>query len=282
MTLTADGIAEGKRRGISEGTLKALGVESGQARFGGEPVPSWVFPYRANGSVVNRKIRSFDSQHTRQTKGGEQQFWNLDAVLAGDMAEVWITEGELDALSLIEAGTSMDAVLSVPNGAPAAAIEAPEETAKFGYVLDALDAGLARAKRYVIATDNDGPGRNLRDNLVQLLGPAKCWFTEFPTGVKDANDALMQWGLEDLRTWLADAKMEWPVTGVYRLSEMPEPPPLELWHPGFEEWEKKVLLAPHHAVGVHGQARPRQNHSGATNLVRGSQPLRYQGGVILG
>ena len=38
--------------------------------------------------------------------------------------------------------------------------------------------------------------------------------------------------------------LPWPVQGLYRLNEVPEPPPLTLWTPGFPEWENKVLLAP--------------------------------------
>jgi twinkle protein len=36
----------------------------------------------------------------------------------------------------------------------------------------------------------------------------------------------------------------WPVIGLYRLGDLPEPSPLTLWEPGFAEWESKVRLAP--------------------------------------
>jgi twinkle protein len=35
-----------------------------------------------------------------------------------------------------------------------------------------------------------------------------------------------------------------PIADIYRLSELPEPAPMALWQPGFEEWERKVILAP--------------------------------------
>jgi twinkle protein len=34
------------------------------------------------------------------------------------------------------------------------------------------------------------------------------------------------------------------VQGLYRMSDLPEPSPLTLWHPGFAEWDRKVMLAP--------------------------------------
>jgi hypothetical protein len=38
--------------------------------------------------------------------------------------------------------------------------------------------------------------------------------------------------------------LPWPIADIYRLSDLPEPAPMALWQPGFEEWERKVILAP--------------------------------------
>jgi len=38
--------------------------------------------------------------------------------------------------------------------------------------------------------------------------------------------------------------LPWPIADIYRLSELPEPAPMALWQPGFEEWDRKVILAP--------------------------------------
>jgi twinkle protein len=67
---------------------------------------------------------------------------------------------------------------------------------------------------------------------------------EWPEGCKDANDYLRKDGPVALQALVAEGALPWPVEGLYRLDELPEPPPLTLWHPGFPEWESKVHLAP--------------------------------------
>ncbi|HEY8005874.1 MAG TPA: DnaB-like helicase C-terminal domain-containing protein [Methylocella sp.] len=51
-------------------------------------------------------------------------------------------------------------------------------------------------------------------------------------------------GPEALRTLVEDGPLPWPVAGIYRMAELPEPAPLTLWRPGFAEWESKIMLAP--------------------------------------
>jgi twinkle protein len=62
--------------------------------------------------------------------------------------------------------------------------------------------------------------------------------------VKDANDMLIADGPGALRDLVENGSLPWPVPGLYRISELPEPPPLMLWQPGFPEWESKIMLAP--------------------------------------
>ena len=144
----------------------------------------------------------------------------------------------------VEAGVPVEQVLSVPNGAPVRASEAPEEMDRYRYVDAALEEGLSAAKRFILATDADAPGLALRQDLARLLGAARCWFIEWPADVKDPNEALTKWGPEDLRRFLEDDVREWPVTGLYGLLDLPEPEPLTLWRPGFPEWENKLAFAP--------------------------------------
>ena len=51
-------------------------------------------------------------------------------------------------------------------------------------------------------------------------------------------------GAQALRELVTEGALPWPVEGLYRLNELPEPAPLSLWNPGFPEWESKVMLAP--------------------------------------
>ena len=231
-------------RGLTADVLSQMRVEDGAAQFGDSREAAIVFGYYRDGERVNYKARSLAGKKYKQLSGGEQRFYNLDSVLDGSMDTVWITEGEVDAISLVQCGiTAVGGVLSVPTGAPAEASEDAASMNKYTYVLDALDQGLCNVTRYVIATDNDDPGRALRKDLVALLGAAKCWFVDWPDAIKDANEGLVAWGPEQMRLYLSDAQQEWPIAGLYTLDQVPEPPKLELWDCGFPEWDGRVKIA---------------------------------------
>jgi twinkle protein len=212
-------------------------------RFGGEEKKAVIFAYERAGTEVNWKARSLVGRKYMQKPGGKARFYNLDRVLQGPQDVVYITEGEIDAISLSVAGIPDHAILSVPNGAPSNEGEDVRDSAKFAYALDALEEGL-NATSYVLCTDGDEPGRHLRHGLATCLGKARCWYLDWRGGVKDANDALQKWGPVDLRRFVENDAKPWPIVGLYTLDELPEPPALELWNPGFPEWENKVRLAP--------------------------------------
>jgi twinkle protein len=144
----------------------------------------------------------------------------------------------------VEAGIPPDRVLSVPNGAKQRPADEPVEQRGYDYVKEALRAGLSRVKRFVWCGDADDAGHALRADMVRLLGAARFYFVDWPEGAKDANEFLISDGGDALRELVCDGALAWPVSGLYRLNEIPEPPALTVWHPGFSEWESKVLLAP--------------------------------------
>lgn len=244
MGLSRNAIAWALARGISVSTLAALGVVSGTTWVGDREQEVIAFPYKRGKQVINCKYRSLEGKEWRQEKNPELRFWNLDAVLSGPKDEVYIVEGEMDAMALVEAGVPVSSVLSVPNGAPQKATVNADGQDRYKYVEKALEEGLGAAKRFILAGDSDDPGHALREDLIQLLGAARCWFVDWPEGIKDANEGLIKWGSVGLADFLRDAPKEWPVRGLYRLSELPEPPPMEIWRPGFVEWENKLQFAP--------------------------------------
>lgn len=228
-------------RKLSRQTLGLLGVASGVEFFPdlGRRSDAIVF-----GFAQGRKARAVPDKSFVAGGGFKLSFWNLERVLKANPDEVYITEGELDACALVEAGVPPDRVLSVPNGAKERPADNPQEQRGYEYVDDALKAGLGRVKRFIWCGDNDGNGRALRADMVKLLGAAKFWFVDWPEGCKDANDYLISDGPDAVLDLVTDGKQQWPVAGIYRLSELPEPPPLHTWSPGFPEWESKVKLAP--------------------------------------
>lgn len=229
-------------RKISRATLERLGVVSGTAVFFpelGRKSDAVVFRYREGW-----KARAVPDKAFVASKGLKMSFWGEDDVLQNKAETVYVVEGELDRCALVEAGLSPGEVMSVPNGAKQRTTEAPSELRGYSYVDEALKAGLSRVKRFVWCGDGDDSGLALRADMAKLLGAARFSFVNWPDGCKDANDVLRTDGARDLRELVTEGALPWPVIGLYRLSELPEPPALTLWDPGFVEWESKIRLAP--------------------------------------
>ena len=231
----------GKTRGLSEATLARLGVGSGTTFFPDLERKSDAIFFRYQHGW---KARAVPDKSFVAGGGFKLGFWNLERVLAGSLERVFITEGELDACALVEAGIPVDQILSVPNGAKEKPADDPKEQRGYAYVEEALQAGLNRAKRVVWCGDGDGNGHALRADMVRLLGAARFNFVDWPEGCKDANDLLLHDGPAALEDRVTNGAMPWPISGLYRLFDLPEPAPLTLWHPGFGEWESRLLLAP--------------------------------------
>lgn len=228
-------------RGLGAETLARLNVAFGTAFFpdAGQKLDAVFFKY-----VDGWKARSYPEKHFVAGGGFKLSFWNLEAVLRANPPEVFIVEGELDACALVEAGIPNDRVLSVPNGAKDKPADDPEDQRGYQYVKDALRAGLSKIKKFIWCGDSDGSGHALRADMVRLLGAARFWFVDWPEGCKDANDFLLKDGPSALNDLVSNGALQWPIDGLYRLSELPEPAPLTLWQPGFPEWERKIMLAP--------------------------------------
>lgn len=95
--------------------------------------------------------------------------------ISNDAREVYITEGEIDTLTL--AGWAKPA-LSVPSGVK-----------NLDWIEHDYDA-LCRFERIYIVTDNDEPGNTCADAIATRLGRERCYRVKID-GYKDANEALM-------------------------------------------------------------------------------------------
>ena len=244
MGLSGTVVAWAAERHIGRRTLEAFGAASGtmaMRELGRTEV--LCLPYRRGSEVVNVKFRAITDKKFSMREGGELRFFNLDSVLGGDGKTAYIFEGEMDCLAAFEAGIPLAQILSVPNGAPEKPSDDPTENGRYAFVTQALEEGLGRVERFILATDGDGPGRALRQDLANILGPARCWFVDFPNS-KDANEYLIKTSPGELRDVLEGEAKEWPVDGLYRMSELPEPAPIEAWSLGYPEWESKLFYAP--------------------------------------
>jgi twinkle protein len=231
-------------RGISQETIARWPVQFAPVGFPDEhgvvTRDSIVFHYLSGDAVVNWKARTIgDPKLFTQMKGGQKRFWNLDRVLAAKPDLVYVTEGEMDALSLAECGIPDEQILGFGGGAPGR--EGNFSDARYAPVVDALEAGLDPEK-FCLVIDNDAAGNRLKSDLAHLLGVAKCMHVELPQDF-DVNDELLAAGPESLKILVSDGMKDYPIIGLYTLETLPETPPLEVWSPGFPEWESRIKLA---------------------------------------
>lgn len=165
------------------------------------------FNYYIDEELINIKFRA-KNKDFKMSKGSELIFYNLDSIK--DEETVYITEGEIDCMSLAECGVYN--VVSVPNGA------AVSGTQRLEY-LDNCYHHFTSKKKIVLLTDNDKAGLKLRDELARRLGYDKCWIVSYVDGCKDANDVLVKHGKEALLSIIEEAKL-YPLEGEITMDDM--------------------------------------------------------------
>ncbi|HJR82570.1 MAG TPA: AAA family ATPase [Sphingomicrobium sp.] len=214
--------------------IEARGIDPALiAKFGictkHEGGANWLaLPYVEQGRVINHKYRLASEKRHKMDEGAPLTLWNHDALVraAETGRPLIITEGEWDALAAMTAG--FDLCSSVPNGAPQQTTESPEESKRYEFLWRSREL-LDRVKQFIIATDSDGPGRILAADLARMLGPERCMFIDYPSNegiepLKDLNEVLLQMGPAAVVEVIGSAK-PYPVKGLYRLGDFPEPPP---------------------------------------------------------
>ena len=157
------------------------------------------FNYYKDDKLVNIKFRARDKD-CKRAKNAELIFYNLDSIT--DEKTVIIVEGEIDCLSMYEAGFYN--VVSVPNGAGTG-------TQQLKYLDNCWQ--YFESKDVILFTDNDEPGRLLKDELARRIGKDRCRFVDYPEGCKDANDILLKHGKGMLTSMIEQART-WPIDGI--------------------------------------------------------------------
>lgn len=205
-----------QERGITPDVIKANGVDVRNIWFPqieGEDY-GLAYPYYRKGELINVKYRHAD-KHFRMEKDAEQILWRLDEIAKPELETVIIAEGENDALAIEVAGFKN--ATSVPGGAPNP--DAKSYGSKFAFMEDEYTADvLASKKWFILATDDDAPGRKLRDELARMLDPARCKTVTWTEGCKDANEVLQRHGARALAGCINAAKRI-PIEGVISLPQ---------------------------------------------------------------
>jgi len=209
MAISDQGLAWMEQRGVDPEIASRLGVAASDGEI--------VFPFLRDGQVVNHKYRKIATKDFRQDKGGEQCLWNQDVLLDQSLTghPVVITEGEVDAITAIQAG--WPCAVSVPGGASLT----PQGEDHYHYI-QAVRPLLAD-RTIILATDDDEPGRMLHNDLLRILGRARVKWVRYPDGTKDLNDVLQWYGQGGVTEALTGA--QWvEVKGVYKMSDLPPLP----------------------------------------------------------
>lgn len=163
-----------------------------------ELVRSIAFNFFDRGDYINVKYRTLDKRFTFLAKG-ELIPWNIDSLIGKPVC--YITEGELDALTLIQCGYLE--TISVPNGAQK----------NLSFLDRFVETHLEDKVRIVLALDNDEKGIILRDELIRRLDAERCQLVAWPAGCKDANDVLMHHGADKVRECI-EAAHDIPLVGI--------------------------------------------------------------------
>jgi len=244
------------KRGISKNTLNKFMIFNRE-----EWMPQTqqkenciCFPYFRDGEIVNIKFRDA-KKNFKLVKDAELIFYNLSAI--GERKSVIIVEGEIDCLSVYEAGYGVDRDINEVTGeltnpvfSEIVPISVPNGASKGSQRLDYLDScadWFAGLSEIIIATDNDEAGKQLKDELIRRLGVERCKTINYPieevvplgNGLKrrckDFNEVLMYLGKDVVQNVINNAESI-PVDGVYYLED--------IFDSMLDNFRKGVVLAP--------------------------------------
>lgn len=187
--------SDGEGRTINEGSRKVSGLIPGEyqaltaRRLSEETCHKWGYQvgrmaerpvqianYVTDGVIVAQKVRFPDKSFTWTGEAKRVGLYGQHLWRDGGRMVV-VTEGEIDALSVSQLQDNKWPVVSVPNGAPAAAKAVRKEL-----------EWLEQFETVVFMFDMDEPGKEAASECAALLSPGKAKIASLP--LKDANDML--------------------------------------------------------------------------------------------
>lgn len=192
-----------EKRGLQPQTIRAYQVGEKEVRQKEGPARQCVvFPsYNPQGELVRVKFRDIAEKAYMPTypRGGEFTLFGIQAIDPDDQ-QLYVTEGELDAMAMYDYGF---AAVSVPYGAKG--IGADGQNPNDPWIQHDFD-WLEQFVDIVLALDCDKPGAEATAAIAPRLGLHRCRILEFPGGRKDANQCLLEKvSYCDLATAIADA-----------------------------------------------------------------------------
>lgn len=175
-------------RRLSAATLRAYGVKVGVSEVDGETPVTHYYPYYKDGELKAYKVRLIENK--RMWSVGDQSDVDLfgwDVAIGSASKKCFITEGEIDAMSLYQImkdhvkGTKYEdmepAVVSLPHGAGSAVKDMVKSIKKLKEFF----------KEIVLVFDDDNAGRKAAEDVVRVIPDLSV--AKLPD--KDVNDCLV-------------------------------------------------------------------------------------------
>lgn len=172
-----------------------------------------AFPYRRGGKPYAAKFRTADKRFS-STKDVSRGLYNEDDLRRMENLPIVITEGEIDCLSVMQAG--FERAVSIPNGWKA-------DGGDGSALVEAADL-LRKSPCVIVAGDCDEAGASLPRAVANILKGHDVRSVTWPDGCKDANDVLMMHGEGALAACLQAAERVDPPGG--RITSFSDLPPL--------------------------------------------------------
>ena len=193
-------------RGISPQTLDYCNVTETKEWMPqtGKDENTIRFNYYMGNELINIKYRD-GRKNFKLYKGAEKIFYNINSIIGHDSCV--ITEGEIDALSFVEAGVRN--VVSVPNGATL-------NQNNLDYCIDYFE----NKEKIILAVDQDEAGLALQQEFIRRLGAEVCYLIDLKD-CKDANEYLNTYGSDALKNLVTIAKPV-PLENVSTLKDVEE------------------------------------------------------------
>ena len=199
LALTSDELTWLKSRGLSDKAIKENKLYHVD-RADGYTI---AIPFYRNGELIMNKYRSVapDASKGKEISSNSPEFifWNMDNCSPGN--PLIITEGMIDAMSLITAG--FNNVASLPSGVGNLKC------------IDNCWEWLERFEEIIIYTDDDQPGKECYSEIICRVASETntMKIVEHPEYCKDANDVLMKHGKDELIDVINNAYVP-PVEGL--------------------------------------------------------------------
>jgi twinkle protein len=238
-TMTTDALTWlSEVRGLDAELCSKMGLTAKQRRDGSAAI---AIPYRHNGEVYGHKMRAVETKEFMfHPSGVVHRLFNVDILADETLTEepVVITEGELDTLSVMQAGFIR--VVSIPDGWTDG-LEGGDG-AKIKPLLDE-EKRLRNSPCVIVAGDNDSTGQSFVRAVNNLLKGHPVRYCRWPDGCKDPNDVLRKHGEDELARCINSASLMDPSGGM--ITGFSDLPPLGenlILRPGIDWLDKAVAF----------------------------------------